>query len=98
MLLLFVSPHLSSLAAEQIRKTFNLPPIITRHRSTAELRVVGIETSRTESLIGEPTPESHNIAMSGLRIQERHSSSCVGLAPLLNVCTRNSHNMCGSTE
>ena len=35
-------------------QTSNLPPnphILNRHRSTAELRVVGIETSRTESLI-----------------------------------------------
>ena len=71
-------------------QTFNLPPILTRHRSTAELRVVGMETGRTDSLIEEPTPESNNIAMSCLRIRERRSSSCVGLALSLNVCTRNS--------
>ena len=76
-------------------QTFNLPPILTRHRSTAELRVVGIETSRTESLTEEPTPDAHNIDMSRLRIRERHTRSCVGLAPSLNVCSR---NLCGSTE
>ena len=41
-LLLFASPHLGSPAAEQLRK----PDILTRHRSTAQLRVVGIETYR----------------------------------------------------
>ena len=87
-------------------QTFNLPPILTRHRSTAELRVVGIETSRTTSLVEEPTPESNNIAMSRQRIRERHISSCVGLAVSLDVCTRNSQtytyslymHACGSTE
>ena len=39
--------------------TFNRP-ILTRHRSTAELQVVGIETIRTESLAAESTPESNN--------------------------------------
>ena len=79
-------------------QTCNLPPnphILTSHRSTAELRVVGIETSRTESLTEEPTPDAHNIDMSRLRIRERHTRSCVGLAPSLNVCSR---NLCGSTE
>ena len=71
-------------------QTFNLPPILTRHRSTAELRIVGIETSRTESLVEEPTPESNNIAMPRLRIRARHISSFVRLALSLNVCTRNS--------
>ena len=85
----FVSPHLSSLAANS--QTSNLPQILTRHRSTAERRVVGIEPSRTESLIEEPAPESNDLAMSCLCIRERIISSCVGLAPTsLNVCTRHS--------
>ena len=49
------------------------PPILTSspgHRSAAELRVVGIETSRTESPIEEPTPESNDLAMSHLHIRE----------------------------
>ena len=53
--------------------TSNLSPnphILTRHRSTAELRVVGIETSRTESLTEKPFPESNDLAMSRLRIRE----------------------------
>ena len=64
------------------------PHILTRHRSTAELRVVGIETSRTESLTVEPSPESNDLAMSRLRTRETIISPCVGLAPSLNVCTR----------
>ena len=55
-------------------QTFNLPPILTRHRSTAELRVVGIETSRTESLTEEPPPESNNLAMSRLYEPEQRLS------------------------
>ena len=54
-------------------QTSNLSPnphIPTRHRSTAELRVVGIETSRTESLVEEPTPESNDLAMFRLLIRE----------------------------
>ena len=69
----------------------NLPPnphILARHRSTAELRVVGIETSRTESLTEEPCLESNNLAMSRLRTLETIISPCVGLAPSLNVCTK----------
>ena len=71
-------------------KRIHPAPILTRHRSTAQLPVVGIETSRTESLIEEPTPESNNIAMPRLRIRARHISSFVRLALSLNVCTRNS--------
>ena len=70
-------------------KTFNLPPnphIRTRHRSTVELRVV-IETSRTESLTEEPSPESNDLAMPRLRTRETIISRCVGLAPSPNVCT-----------
>ena len=69
---------------------FEPPPILTRHRNTAELRVVGIETSCTQSVI-EPPPESNDLAMSRLRIRERVISSCVDLAPTsLNVYTRSS--------
>ena len=71
-------------------KTSNLPPnphMRTRHRSTAELRVVVIETSRTESLTEEPSPESNDLAMPRLRTRETVISPCVGLAPSLNVCT-----------
>ena len=80
-------------------KTSNLPPnphMRTRHRSTAELRVVVIETSRTESLTEEPSPESNDLAMSRLRNREAIISPCVGLAPSLNVCTstRTKRNCC----
>ena len=73
-----------------ISQTSNLSPnphILTRHRSTAELRVVGIETCRTESLADEPSSESNDLAMSSLRTQETNISPCVGLAPSPNVCT-----------
>ena len=43
----------------------------------------------SELICSEPN-SSHNIAMSRLRIREKHVSSCVGLAPSLNVCTSNS--------
>ena len=90
-LLRFVFPHLSSLPANS--QTSNLPPILTRHRSTAELRVVGIETSRTESLTEEPSPESNDLVMSRLRTRETIITPCVGLAPsLINVCTRKKRN------
>ena len=72
-------------------QTSNLPPnphILTRHRITAEQRVVGIETSRTESLTEEPSPESNNLAMSRLRTRDTIVSPCVGLTPTLNVCRR----------
>ena len=68
-----ISELASSLAADSRAansQIFNLPPnphILTRHRSTAELRVVGIETSRPELLTEEPSPESNNLAMSRLR-------------------------------
>ena len=98
-----VSPHLR--AGELARgrhqsskfANFNLPPnphIPTRHRSTAELRVVDIKTSRTESLTEEPSPESNNLAMSRLRVRTRETiiSPCVGLALSINVCTRKKRN------
>ena len=78
-LLLFFTPHLRAreLARSSQQRansqTSNLPPyphILTRHRSTAELRVVGIETSRTESRTEEPSPESNDLAMSYLRTRE----------------------------
>ena len=75
---------------ENTQTFFYLPHILTRHRSTAELQVVGMETSRSKSHVEEPTPESHDIAMFRLRIRERHTISCVGLGPSLNVLTRNS--------
>ena len=101
-LLRFFPPHLRAGELARSRansQTSNLPPnphILTRHRSTAELRVVGIETSRTESLTEEPSPESNNLAMSRLRTRETIISPCVGLAPSLNVCTstRKKRNCC----
>ena len=64
----------SQLAHSRVNsQTSNLPPnphCLTRHRSAAELRVVGIETGRTESPIEEPTPESNDLATSHLRIRE----------------------------
>ena len=92
----FFSPHLRARELARSRansQTSNLPPnrhILARHRSTAELRVVGIETSRTESLTEKPFPESNDLAMSRLRIRETIISPCVGLAPLLSAFTRNS--------
>ena len=92
-LLLFsrrVSELASSLAADSRAANSQIsdPHILTRHRSSAELRVVGIETSRTESLTEEPSPESNNVAMSRARTRETITSPCVGLAPSLNVRTR----------
>ena len=55
-----ISELASSIAADSRAanlQTSNLQPnphILTRHRSTAELRMVGIETSRPESLTEEP--------------------------------------------
>ena len=75
-----ISELASSLAADTKAansQTSNLPPnpyIHTRHRITAELRVVGIETSRTESLTEEPSPESNNLAMSRLYEPEKRLS------------------------
>ena len=100
----------SCLTASQLTaflQTSNLPPIFTQPRSTAELRVVSIESRCTQSLLEEPTPESNDLAMFCLLIRERIIISCVGLAPTwLNVCTRNSqtnnictsHKISGSTE
>ena len=68
-LLLFSSPHSRTGELTRTRansQTSNLPPnphILTRHRSTAELRVVGINTNRTESLTEKPSLESNNLAM-----------------------------------
>ena len=87
----------SYLAAESNFENFQLPPnrhILTRHHSTAKLRVVGIETSRSESLTEEPTPESNDLAMSRLRTRETIISPCVGLDPSLNVYTRKKRNIC----
>ena len=76
MLLLFVSPHLRGRELARSRansQTSNLPPnphVVTRHRSIAELRLVGIETSRTESLTEEPSPGSNDLSMSRLRVRE----------------------------
>ena len=95
-----ISELASSLAADSRAansQTSNLPPnphVLTRHRSSAELRVVVIETSRTESLTEEPSPESSNLAMSRLRTRETIISPCVDLAPSLNVCTRIKRNNC----
>ena len=64
-------------AEQQIRKNSILPPnphMLTRHRSSAELRVVGIETSLTESLTVEPSPESNDLAMSRLRTRNDYQS------------------------
>ena len=79
---------LSSLAAEQKNRNFRSHPnphILTHHRSNAELRVVGIETSRTESLTEKPSPESNNLAMSVYASEKDVISPCVGLAPSLTV-------------
>ena len=98
----FLATSQRSRACSQQRansQTSNLPPnphILTRHRLSAELRVVGIETSRTESLTEEPSPESNDLAMTRLRTRETIVSPCVGLAPSLNVCTstRKKRNCC----
>ena len=77
-------------AADKTRKLAHLPlnpQTLTRHRSTAELRVVGIETSRTELLTEAPYPEWNKLAVSRLRTRETMMSPRVGLAPSLNVCT-----------
>ena len=71
-------PTASQLAANW--QPLNLCPFLTRHRST-ELRVVGIETRYTLSLMKEPTPESNDLTMSRVRIRERILSSFIGLAP-----------------
>ena len=98
----FFSPHLRARELARSRansQTSNLPPnahILTRHRSAAELRVVGIETSRTESHTEESSPGSNNLAMSRLRTRETIISPCVGLliAHSLNMCTRKKWNNC----
>ena len=98
----FLAASQSSRACSQQRansQTSNLPPnphILTRHRSTAELRVVGIKTSRTESHTEEPSPESNDLAMSCLRTRETITNPCARLAPSLNVCTstRKKRNCC----
>ena len=82
-----VSPHFS------LRQIRNFKPPPNLHRSTANVRVVGIETSCTQSLIGEPIPESNDRAMSRLRIREMtcQFSHWPTVAPTsLNVRTRNS--------
>ena len=89
----FLAASQSSRARSQQRansQTSNLPPnphILTRDRNTAELRVIGIETTnRTESLTEGPPPESNDLAMSCLRTREMIISPCVGLPSSLNVC------------
>ena len=85
-------------AADKTRKLAHLPlnpQTLTRHRSTAELRVVGIETSRTELLTEAPYPEWNKLAVSRLRTRETMMSPRVGLAPSLNVCTPRKMN-CGT--
>ena len=70
-------------------RTSILPPnphILTRYGSTAELRVVGIETSHTESLTEEPPPKSNDLAVCYLRTRETIINPCVDLAPSLNGC------------
>ena len=100
--IVFFSPHLRSRelarSREQNSQTSNLPPnpqILTRHRCTAGVRVVGIATSRTESLTVEPSPESNDLAMSRLHTRETIISP-FGLVPSLNVCTstRKKRNRC----
>ena len=90
-----ISELASSLAAGSRAansQTSNLPSnprILNRHRRTAELGVVGIETSRSESL-REPSPKSNDLAMSRLRTRETIISPCLGLDPSLkrnNCCT-----------
>ena len=103
-LLLFFSRRISELASPLAAdsraansQTSNLPPnphILIRHRSTAELRVVGIETRRTESLTEEPSPELNTLAMSRLRTRETIIIPCVGLAPSPNVCARKERSNC----
>ena len=84
-ILFFLSqPHLTSLQTCKLSISPQSSP-----GSTAALRVVGIETSRAEPLVEEPTPEWNDLAMSRLCIRETIISPCVGLASL-NVCTRNS--------
>ena len=71
-----ISELASSLAAESKFANFQSPTQSShphpapQHCRTAELRVVGIETSRTESLTEKPFPESNDLAMSRLRIRE----------------------------
>jgi len=74
-------------------QTFNPPPILTRHRSNAESRVVGIETSRTESFIEEGAYSrvgqySHVLPTHPRKAYQLQRWPTV--APSLNVCTRKS--------
>ena len=88
-----ISELASSLVAES--KFANLqspnqsshPHPAPQHCTTAELRVIGIETSRTESLTEEPSHESHDLAMSRLRTRETINRPGVGLA-LHSTCVR----------
>ena len=90
-ILLLLSPHISARSQQSKFANYRSPPIhpyiLTRHRSTAELPVVGIETSRTESLTEEPSHESHDLAMSRLRTRETIIRPGVGLA-LHSTCVR----------
>ena len=95
----FCSPHARARELTRSRAQIsNLPPnahILTRHRSTAEVRVVGIETSCIESLTEEPSAEWNDLAMSRLHTRETIISP-FGLVPSLNVCTstRKKRNRC----
>ena len=64
-----ISERASSLAAEGKFANIQSPTQSAhpRHRSTAELRVGGIETSRIESRTVELCPKSNDLAMSRLR-------------------------------
>ena len=93
---LFFSPHVRARelarssqhrAKSQTSNVPRNPHILTRDRSTAELRVVDIEAKRTESLAEEPSPESNDLAMSRLLTRATINSPGVSLAPSLKVCT-----------
>ena len=84
--MLFVSPHLSSQLAA-ISQTSNLPPILTPQRSTAELRLVGVETSCSPLLTEERMPESNDLAMSRPRIRQNDlSAPALGWLQLHSTC------------
>ena len=68
-------------------------PQTPKHRSTAVLRVVGIDTSRTKSLIEEATPGWNDLAMSRLRVGETIIIFFVGLAPYIN-CVLQTRKTC----
>ena len=85
----------SQLAANS--QSSNLSPILTRHRSTAELRVVGIEASCTQL-----TPESNDLAMSRLYIRQNNCQLLrwpTDQLPLHSTCVlATRERMCDPTE